>query len=291
MTYRINANALTLINNLYFLEDRLYSGIAYIRQADSSYKARHVNDGVVGNQYIPFCLQDHTIDVAQLAIYEYDSLESVSYSLALNDKLYQGFLVSFYGNGHVSSEEYYEDGFCASEANWTKLGSLDNAILTYERWTESISFSGSILKSYSLAFLQNRFILYFDEVTQQLTDLNISAVFNEFDFSRSKLFPFNGLDDILNYPFSNQLLLECDYVDDQFIKKLLEHKKIQHVSKLSLIGVALKDFSFLLHLTDLDVLEANLLGHMNNLIDICQHIKLNFNPKFKLILNEKEVIK
>lgn len=291
MTYRINANALTLINNLYFLEDRLYSGIAYIRQADSSYKARHVNDGVVGNQYIPFCLQDHTIDVAQLAIYEYDSLDSVSYALALNDKLYQGFIVNFYANGHVYSEEYHEDGLWAAEVNWSKTGSLDVAILAYEKWTESIYFSDKEIGRYSLAFLENKFILSFDEVMQQLTCLKISAVFNEFDFSRVKLFPFNSIDDILNYPFSNQLLLGCDYVDDQFIKKLLEHKKIQHVSKLSLITVALKDFSFLLHLTNLDVLEANQLGHMNNLIDICQHIKLNVNPNFKLILNEKEVIK
>lgn len=286
----MNANALTLINNLYFLEGQLYSGIVYIQQADFSYKAIHVNDGVLGSQYIPFCLQDHTIDITQLAIYDSDHLDTISYAFALNDKLYQGFIVSFYANGHVASEEYYEDGFSVSKVKWGVSGGLDVAIVAYEKWTESICFSDKKIENYCLDTLKDWFILSFDDKKEKLTCIYISAMFNDFNFKVLQLFPLNHLSDILNYSFSDQLLFKYDYVNDQFISQLIQHNKIQHVTKLSLIEVAIEDFSFLLSLAYLKVLEVSQLDHLYNLIEICQQIKSKANSTFKLILNEKEVI-
>lgn len=289
MFMRVTENALIKRNEKFYLNEELFTGIVYFQSENLCFEANYVNNGILGEQYFPFCVQDKSINIDDLLIRNGEDplLELEGEAIVINSTLYHGFLIWYDKNFYIYSEEYYEDGLSAANVDWDANGYLTESHIIYENLSELASFKDNVLFGYGLG---NQFGVGFQETTHKLCKLTINKNFFQLDKTRYKYIPIESLNDILKWKFDEDLYLEGDFIDNNYIDKLINNGKLTTVRHLILDKTNLNSFDFLLSLSGISFVEIITNEELNKITlltaSLLQLTEI-FEKKYKFVLTIK----
>lgn len=299
MQKRIFDFGLTLKDQLYYDGDVLFTGIMFFEEKKYFYTAYHVNAGVKGEKYRPVCLAEEIDD--DLPMVDPGVVVFHGEQAKLNGELFNGVIVHGY-----FSEAYYEDGIEDTYINFGKNQSVESFNLDHGGIYERGKINEGKLTEY---WFDDYFFIRFNP-ENKLGRLRIEKDFSILGQEKLELFkflPVQYLSDLLNWDFSEQLNLAGDYIDDDYVSKLVHLSKLTQVQKIDFYETNVIDFNFLSELYELrsihitvkrkyspTVEEKILQDELNESIEKCLlNVKAIFkeerNSDVKIILNQSEL--